>query len=304
MPESNSNSALSLGPLGRRCWLYAAWVLATGVFFFSPVLRFVRYAFSNENASHTILIPVICAWLIFIDRDRIFASAGSAVRASLTFLFSGLFSAGLALLLGPRWSDLNQLSLYVFALILFWVSGFAFFFGGSALQRARFPLIFLLFTIPFPDLLLDKTVYFLQRGSTEIAAVLFDWSGVPVLRDGFVFHLAHVNIEVARECSGIRSSLALLILAIVVAHFYLGTFWKQVVFVVAGLFVMVLKNGVRIVTLTLLATYVDPGFLFGRLHHSGGVVFFVLGLALLAPLLWLMERGETKSAGPAASKAP
>jgi exosortase len=304
MPDSNSNAAVSTTTLGRRCWFYAAWVLATGVLFFSPVTRFLRYALSHDNASHTILIPVICVWLIFLDRDRIFATAGSEIRSSLIFLFSALLSAGLALFVGPRWSDLNQLSLYVLALILFWVSGFAFFFGGSALRRARFPLAFLLFTIPFPDFLLEKAIYFLQRGSTEVAAVLFDWSGVPVLRDGFVFHLARVNIEVAQECSGIRSSLALLILAIVVAHFYLRTFWKQVVFVVAGLFVMVLKNGVRIVTLTLLASYVDPGFLFGRLHHSGGVVFFLLGLALLAPLLWLMERGEAKSAGTATSRVP
>ncbi len=98
----------------------------------------------------------------------------------------------------------------------------------------------------------------------------------------------------ARECSGIRSSLALLILAILVAYFYLDTFWKQAVLVVAGLFVMILKNGVRIVTLTLLASYVDPNFLYGRLHRQGGVVFFLLGLLLLAPLVWLLHRGERK----------
>jgi exosortase len=163
------------------------------------------------------------------------------------------------------------------------------------LRAARFPLTFLLFTIPFPDFLLDKVIYFLQKGTTEIAAVLFDWSGVPVIRDGFVFHLAHANIEVARECSGIRSSVALLLLAILVAHFYLRTFWKQALLVLVGLFVMILKNGVRVVTLTLLASYVDPSFLFGNLHRDGGVVFFLLGLALLSPLLWLLKRTEPKS---------
>jgi len=122
-----------------------------------------------------------------------------------------------------------------------------------------------------------------------------------VLREGFVFHLAHVSIEVARECSGIRSSLALLILAILVAHFYLDTFWKQVILVIAGLFVMILKNGVRIVTLTLLASYVDPGFLYGRLHREGGVVFFLLGLLLLAPLLWFLQRTERKTPSAIAS---
>ena len=65
--------------------------------------------------------------------------------------------------------------------------------------------------------------------------------------------------------------------------------------VVAGLFVMILKNGIRIVTLTLLATYVDPGFLYGRLHHEGGVVFFLLGLLILAPVLWLLERSEPRT---------
>jgi exosortase/archaeosortase family protein len=85
-----------------------------------------------------------------------------------------------------------------------------------------------------------------------------------------------------------------------VAHFYLDTFWKQLVLVIAGLFVMILKNGVRIVTLTLLASYVDPGFLYGRLHHEGGFVFFLLGLLLLAPLVWLLERSERKAPAEAA----
>ncbi len=212
-------------------------------------------------------------------------------------LAAGVAVALVAFSIGSRWSALNQLSVYIFALILLWAAGFAFFFGRQTLQRARFPFFFLLLTIPIPDFILDKVIYFLQKGSTEVAAVLFDWSGVPVLRDGFVFHLARVNIEVARECSGIRSSLALLILAILVAYFYLHTFWKQVVLVIAGLFMMILKNGVRIVTLTLLASYVDPGFLYGRLHREGGVVFFLLGLLLLAPLVWLLQRGE--SAAPA-----
>jgi hypothetical protein len=65
--------------------------------------------------------------------------------------------------------------------------------------------------------------------------------------------------------------------AILVSHFAFRAFWKKLVFVGAGF----LKNEVHIVTLTLLANDVDPGFLYGRLHHQGGVVFFLLGLGLL-----------------------
>lgn len=49
--------------------------------------------------------------------------------------------------------------------------------------------------------LLDKVAYLLQTGSAWTAGTLFDLPGVPVLREGFVFHLAGVNIEVAKQCS-------------------------------------------------------------------------------------------------------
>ena len=301
LPAISSRVWPSLGSLSRRVLVFAGWIAATCLLFLRPLVAFVTYSLSNDNASHLVLIPVIAAWLLYLERDRIFKMLASDGRTASLFFGLGTALALLALFAGPRWSALNQLSLYVLGLILLWVAGFAFFFGRPALQSARFPLLFLLLTIPIPDFLLDKAVYLLQKGSAEIAAVLFDWSGVPVLRDGFVFHLAHVNIEVAKECSGIRSSLALLILAILVAHFYLDTFWKQAVLVIAGLFVMILKNGVRIVTLTLLASYVDPGFLYGRLHREGGVVFFLLGLLLLAPLLWFLQRSGRKTPSAIAS---
>ena len=294
-PQAASKAARP-GSFSRSVCLGLAWFAATCLLFFAPLTRFVRYALSNDNASHAILIPVICLWILYLERERIFKATAPALdlRCALLFFVPGCLVAAAYFLYGSRISELNQLSSVVLALILFWIAGFAFFFGYDSLRRASFPLTFLLLTIPIPDFLLDKTIYFLQKGTTEISAVLFDWSGVPVLREGFVFHLAHVNIEVARECSGIRSSLALIILAILVAHFYLRRFWRQAVLVLVGLFVMILKNAIRIVTLTLLASYVDPGFLYGNLHREGGVVFFLIGLALMAPVLWWLERGERK----------
>ena len=256
----------------------------------------MAYSFSSENASHLLVIPFISAWILYLERKRFFEALDSDLVAASLFLAAGVLCGLIAFSMGANWGLINRLSLYVLSLILLWAAGFAFFFGRQALARARFPLAFLVLMVPIPDFILDKAIYFLQKGSAEVTAVLFDWSGVPVLRDGFVFYLARVSIEVARECSGIRSSLALLILAILVAYFRLDTFWRQALLVLAGLFVMILKNGARIVALTLLASYVDPGFLHGRLHQEGGVVFFILGLLLLAPLLWFLQRGERKKA--------
>ena len=165
-------------------------------------------------------------------------------------------------------------------------------------------LLLLLLAVPLPDFLLAPAVYFLQKGSAELVAALFDLVGIPFLRQGFIFELGRFTIEIAEECSGIRSSMAVLILALLAAHFYLRSSWKQALFILCSLFIMIVKNGVRIATLTILALYVDPSFLFGKLHRDGGVVFFVLGLVLLLPVLWLLGRREGPAGKDARLSAP
>jgi len=147
--------------------------------------------------------------------------------------------------------------------------------------------------VPPPDLLLSRVNYLLQTGSADVTGALFDLLRVPALRQGFVFHLPHFSIAVEKECSGIRSSMALLILALPVVHFGFKRLWKKVAFLVCAMLVMIVKNGIRIVTLTLLAMYVDPSFLFGKLHRQGGIVFFLLGLLLLVPIYLALQSGES-----------
>jgi len=271
----------------RRWLLFAGWLACSIVVSWSTFAALLRYSFGNDDASHILLIPFISAWLMFIDRRRIFKSLSSDAAVCLTLLIPGIA----AVLWSIRTQPVSP-SLCAFGLVLVWIAGFALAFGRDALKAARFPLMFLFLFIPLPEALLSRVVYFLQKGSAEISALLFGLTPLPVLRDGFVFHLPRFSIEVARECSGIRSSIALLVIAILVGHFFLRTWWKQVVFVLAGIVVMIVKNGIRIVTLTVLATYVDPGFLYGNLHREGGAVFFLIGLLLLAPVFWILQTGE------------
>jgi len=276
----------------QRWLLYGSWVALSLAIFWRPGVMLVHHALANDNASHILLIPFISAWLIFQKRRQILVrkSCDWGAAAGLFALTVAVF--GWTLHSVAQWSPGNSLASYAVALVFFWIAGFALVFGREALQTNRFSILFLFLFVPLPDALLAQVVFLLQKGSAEITGILFDLTGVPVLRDGFIFHLSRVNIEVASECSGIRSSMALLILAVLVGHFLLRSFWKQLVFVLSGVLVMIVKNGVRIVTLTLLANYVDPGFLYGNLHREGGVVFFLLGLLLLLPVLWLLQRGE------------
>jgi exosortase len=122
--------------------------------------------------------------------------------------------------------------------------------------------------------------------------VIFKLSGVPFLRHGFDFALPGVTIRVAEECSGIRSTLALVIVAVLMCNLFLRTFWKQALFCALVVPIAVFKNGLRIFTLSTLAIYVNPGFLQGNLHRRGGIVFFLAALVPLAVALSVLHKTE------------
>jgi exosortase len=279
-----------------RRWVFLAiWLGITVILYAHPLRSWLSLSLSDEDASHLPIIPLMAAVVVYLERGTIFREVTTDLVIPGGLAASSLAVTAIVTWTGQAWLPVNRLSGYMLSLVLLWIAGFVAAFGRKAARRAIFPLLLLVLMAPFPQFLLDRMIYLLQKGSAEVASFLFEMSGVPVLREGFTFYFAHVSIEVARECSGIRSSLALLLLALLIVHFRLETPWKKIVFIAAGMLVMIVKNGVRIATLTLLASYVDPGFLYGRLHREGGVVFFLLGLLLLVPVLWWLERSEPRA---------
>jgi exosortase len=161
-----------------------------------------------------------------------------------------------------------------------------------------FPFFFLLFMAPIPTAILDPIVQFLQRWSAEAADNLFRVSGIPVFRDQFVFSLPGITIEVAKECSGIRSSLSLFLLSLISGYLYLRTGWAKAVLSIAVIPITIIKNAVRIFTLTTIAVYIDPRILGSVAHRRGGIPIFFLAMVLLGLVLLVLkrlERGGKKS---------
>jgi exosortase len=282
----------------KRLLYFGVWAFLSLLLFARPVFALVQLSWQDATASHILLIPFICAWLLYSERKESMSASHFALRPSIAFLLAAL----VLVLLSTRCascSPKDRLSIYILSLVLLLIAGFVLILGEANAKASSFALAFMLFAIPIPDLILNKVIYWLQVGSAAIAEIIFNLSGAPVLREGFIFRLPKMSIEVAQECSGIRSSLALLILALLVAHFSFRPLWKKALFVFAGLCMMLIKNGIRIATLTLLANYVNPDFLYGRLHHQGGIAFFLVGLVLLLPVFWYLRRGEGVRGGGA-----
>ncbi len=266
-------------------------LLSIGIFY--RVLKgLVICAFDYPSCSHIVLIPFVALGLIYLEKNGIFEQANFPSLWGVLLVLPGALICWLAGTRSFAGEGNFYLSASALGLALLWMGGFLFSYGTRATVAAIFPLLFLVFMVPLPEPILSKSIHLLQQGSTQVAYLLFQAVGVPALRQGFQLSVPGITIEVARECSGIRSSMALFITSVLAARFFLRTPWKGRLLVLAVFPLAVIKNGIRITTLTLLSLYVDPSFLYGHLHRDGGFVFFLIALAMLGGILVLLQRSE------------
>jgi len=285
-------------------WRHVLFILICSLavlLFWIPLTTVCRLSQHQEMYSHTLMIVPMSLGLVHLKRKKIFRDVHYSLGLGVVLVFTGMVLDWLSRRPLPNLNQNDYLSLAVFSFLVVLIGGFVLCYGSKAVRSAAFPLAFLLLMVPIPGFLAERMVFALQKGSAEVTDALFRLSGVPFFREGFTFSLGNVTIEIAHECSGIRSSLALFITSLLAGHVFLRSNWRRVFLSVLVILVAIIKNGVRIVTLSLLAAYVDEGFLTGSLHHRyGGVALSLLALAVLVPVLWLLQRQErsVQSDGP------
>ena len=245
-----------------------------------------------EHYSHIILLPFLAAYLLYLNRRTILAHAHFGAREGILPAAAGaatIWLAGTSAIAEPE----HRLSLAMAGLVTLWTGSFVLCYGLRALRAAAFPFLLLLFMIPFPPAVLTGIIQFLQRGSADASEPLFILIGMPIFRDGFFFTLPGLTIHVAEACSGIRSSLALLISGLVMAYLFLRSTWTRTAFLLVIIPLAIVKNAVRIVVLSWLAVHVDPSFITGSaVHRNGGIPMFFTSLAVLGGIAWMLRRCE------------
>jgi exosortase C (VPDSG-CTERM-specific) len=181
------------------------------------------------------------------------------------------------------------------------IAGGAFLVMGSKwTAAAAFPFGFLIFMVPLPD----AAVAWLERASAlasaEAAALFFTIAGTTLVRHGTVFELPGIVLEVAQECSGIRSSWVLFITSILASHLFLKSPWRRLLLVAFVIPLGILRNGFRVFVIGMLCVHVGPQMIDSVIHNRGGPVFFALSLVPLFALLWWLRRGDRRAASPGA----
>ena len=260
-----------------------------------PLFDTLALSIQNDEYTQILLVLPVSAVLIFLERPWSRSTGGWDLRLAPALLAIAFAVAGFASLWSGSMHGDVKLSIQMIALVLSWIGIFVLCFCPAAARSVLFPLLFLFGLVPVPQAGLNLIIAWLQLGSAWSAHALFAVFGVPVFQEGTFLTIPGLKIQVAQECSSIRSSSMLLVTTIVLAQILLRTSWRKAFVVCLAIPLSIAKNGLRIFTIAMLGTRVDPGYLTGRLHHQGGILFFAIALLGVFFALVVCQRQESTS---------
>ena len=269
--------------------------------FAQPLLALVNYAAGSELYSYILLIPFVSAYLLYLRRDQLPKKHSTDLLLTLVPLAVGLglFASTQSLEVAARPQAINtRIVLLTSSFLCCVAAGGFFFFGRDWMRSAAFPLAYLIFMVPMPDAMADALETASKYASAEVANLLFHLSGTPFLRAGLFFQLPNITVEVAQECSGIRSSWVLLMTSILAANLFLKTRWRRFALVAFVIPLAILRNGFRILVIGLLCVNAGPQMIHSLIHRRGGPLFFMLSLIPFFVVLCWLRRNDVRARRP------
>lgn len=245
-----------------------------GVLYAKLLLGLVQDWLQDPNYSYGLLIIPFSCFLIWCKRR---ALKQLPIRPSC-WGYVAIILAMAVLVIGSLGAEVF-LSRSSFVLLL---CGMVLYFGGWDWLRAlAFPLGVLFIMIPLPAIVFNQITVPLQFLSSRLATWLLTFSGVPVLREGNIIRLPTMSLEVAQACSGIRSLISLVALAIIYGYLMERALWKRLLLVAVSVPIAVLTNAVRIMGTGLMVEYWSRRMAAGYFHEFSGWLLFVVALFLL-----------------------
>jgi exosortase len=270
----------------------ALFALILGALYGSVLAVMVQQWWDDPNFSHGFAVPLFAGFLIWRHRAALSAVPWQGSAVGLPVVVAGLLILFLAEIGAELFLARSSLLVVLAGLTLFHL-------GWGVLRLVAFPLAFLILMIPLPVIAFNAIALPLQHFAATNAAAALDLFGVPVLLEGNVIQLSHLTLGVGEACSGIRSLMSLVALAVAWAYLTLPTAGAMAILVLAAVPITIVANGARIVITGLVGEWFGPRYAQGLFHEFSGWLIFVVAVAgLLAThaaimLVWRRRRPRT-----------
>lgn len=273
-------------------------VAAALAFLYAFVLKKLGFDWwTDENYSHGLLVPFVIAFIIWLEFDNL---KEKAETPQIWFGASLIISALLVLLAGTLGAELflQRISLLIMT------AGIAvYFWGAKILQCLVVPFALLLLAIPIPQIIFNKIAFPLQLWASQIAVWGIRVFEVASVRKGNVIEILPrgsqqiISLEVVEACSGIRSLMTLMTIALVLGYFTREKrdswtsglmnlvksfdFWRTLILIFMAVPIAIITNGGRVTATSVLTYNYGKQALEGFEHNSAGWIVYVAALVLL-----------------------
>jgi exosortase len=289
----------------------AAAVIAALVFLYWSVLAKLGLDWwTDENYSHGLLVPFVIAVIVWKEWDELKASVtapstwlgGVTVVAAILLLFAGILGAEL-------FTTRISMVLMIAGIVIY-------LFGTKVLNLLAVPFVLLLLAIPIPQIIFNRVAFPLQIWASQMAVWGIRVFEVPTLRKGNVIDILPrgatqtISLEVVEACSGIRSLMTLVTLALILAYFTRrdegGRFanlstpdlCRTLLLMIAAVPIAVVTNAARVTATGVFTYYYGKQATEGRWHDLSGWLVYLVALGLLIGMNYLLRFAFGRFGGP------
>lgn len=270
-PESVAHEAPPPQPAAALPWAAVAWYTSLLVALYAPVLARMVYEWATiEEMGHGFFVFPVAGYIAWRRRHGLLRGLRPDARG-LALVVWGF----LQLVAGTAGADffVARTAFLISLAGMLWTLG-----GLELLRRLAFPLFLLVFSIRIPLFIYSQITLPLQLLASRIAELSLTLLGIPVLREGNILELASQRLSVVEACSGIRSLVSLIFLALVYGYFFDDRRWVRAALAVMAAPAAILANSGR-VTLTGILSEYNPELTRGWFHEIEGWLVFLAALA-------------------------
>jgi exosortase A len=265
-------------------------LLAPFALYFGTVASIVSIWDSSETFAHGYVILPISLWLIWRRRANFSALPPTPYWPALVLLA----------LLGMGWlaahiGEVQVITQYMFVAMLPVIALAVF--GRRLAASLAFPLLFLLFAVPFGEIFVGPLIE--HTANFTVAAVRA--VGIPVLRNGTRFELPTGSWSVVEACSGVRYLISSITLGSLYAYLTFRSTKRRLMFVALSVVVPIVANWLRAFMIVMIGHLSGMALATGVDHLVYGWLFFGLVMFIMFWIGSFWREDEAPTPAPVAA---